>query len=355
MKQSRVHDRRWRRTMMLLLLLGAAHPLAAKRKNDVVVMKNGDRLTGEIKGLERGELIFKSDYMTESVHLDWNKVERLESQDRYIVALTNGRRVTGVISKTPTADSSGSDFHIAAGESTVQVKQPEVVGIQQREGSFWNQLTGSINYGLSFASANSHVNSSLGASVAYQTSKNMVDLSTSSQFDRQSTGADANRFTFDSQYGRFLTQKWIAAGMFSLLKSNQQDLNLRSTYGGGLGRRLLRTNSTSILAIGGAVYTHEDYFPQPGSVPVHNNGEGMLGLQFETFRFKTLDINSQAFLFPSFTDPGRVRFSSQSNLNIELVRNFYWSLQVYENYDTRPPVTAPKNDSGITTSLGWKF
>jgi len=42
-------------------------------------------------------------------------------------------------------------------------------------------------------------------------------------------------------------------------------------------------------------------------------------------------------------------------LRIELVRNFNWNLQLYENYDTRPPVTAPKNDLGITTSVGWTF
>jgi len=52
---------------------------------------------------------------------------------------------------------------------------------------------------------------------------------------------------------------------------------------------------------------------------------------------------------------GRVRLSSQSNLRIELIRNFYWNFQLYENYDTRPPIAAPKNDLGITTSVGWTF
>ena len=127
--------------------------------------------------------------MTESVRLDWDKVERLESQDRFIVNLANGQRVTGVITKTATADSSGSDFQIARPPANIQVKQPEVVAIEQREGSFWDQLTGSINYGFSFTSANTHVNSSLSASVAYQTAKNIAELSTSSEFDRQSTGA----------------------------------------------------------------------------------------------------------------------------------------------------------------------
>jgi putative salt-induced outer membrane protein YdiY len=152
-----------------------------------------------------------------------------------------------------------------------------------------------------------------------------------------------------------LTGKWVAAGVFSLLKSNQQDLDLRSTYGGAFGRRLIQTDKTSLLAIAGADYSHERYFAQAGTVPIRNNAESLVGLTFSTFRFRTVDVNSQLFVFPSLTDLGRVRLGSQSNLQIELVRNLYWNLQLYENFDSRPPINAPKNDLGITTSLGWKF
>jgi hypothetical protein len=39
----------------------------------------------------------------------------------------------------------------------------------------------------------------------------------------------------------------------------------------------------------------------------------------------------------------------------ELVKDFYFSFRVYENFDSRPPISAPKNDVGVTTSVGWKF
>jgi hypothetical protein len=102
-------------------------------------------------------------------------------------------------------------------------------------------------------------------------------------------------------------------------------------------------------------YTHESYVPQPGTEPIRNNAESLFGITFSTFRFKTLNLNSQTLLFPSVSDPGRFRLSTQSSLRIELVRNFYWNFQLYENYDSRPPTDARKNDLGITTSLGWTF
>ena len=340
--------------IVITIFLFVACPAFGKRKDDVVVMKNGDKFTGEIKGLQYGELIFKSDYMKDSVHLDWERVGALESRDTYIVALSDGRRITGTISRKM-VQSDDKQFQISAAGSSFEIPPSEVITIDQREASFWNQLTGSINYGFGFTSGNNSTNSSLGADVAFNTAKNSIGLATSSQFDSQKNAKNTNRFTFDSQYGRTITTNWIAAGLFTMLKSNQQDLELRSTYGGGLGRRLVQTDRTKLLAIGGAAFSHERYFPQPGTSPVLNNAEALLGLRFSTFRFKTLNISSEAFLFPSLTELGRFRFTSQSNLRIELMRNFYWNFQFYENYDTRPPITAPRNDLGITTSLGWTF
>src|SRR5213596_1013308 len=82
---------------LIAVLVVFACPLFGKRKDDVVIMKNGDTFTGEIKGLQHGELIFKSDYMKDSVHLDWAQVQTLQSKDIYIVGLSNGERLTGMI------------------------------------------------------------------------------------------------------------------------------------------------------------------------------------------------------------------------------------------------------------------
>src|SRR5436189_1606350 len=82
---------------LLFLVVSLAR---AKRKDDVVVMNNGDTFTGEVKELQYGELVFKSDYMKDSVRLNWKQVRSLRSKDNFIVALSDGRRVKGTIQKT---------------------------------------------------------------------------------------------------------------------------------------------------------------------------------------------------------------------------------------------------------------
>ena len=83
--------------LIFLLVLTAL----AKNVDDVVVLRNGDRLTGEIKGLQRGELRIKSDYMAEAVRLDWAKVERLQSRSTFMIWLVDGKLVTDVMRLLP--------------------------------------------------------------------------------------------------------------------------------------------------------------------------------------------------------------------------------------------------------------
>ena len=44
-----------------------------------------------------------------------------------------------------------------------------------------------------------------------------------------------------------------------------------------------------------------------------------------------------------------------TDLRIKLVKDLYLGFHLYENYDSKPPVRAEKNELGASTSLGWKF
>jgi hypothetical protein len=84
--------------MRLLATLAAAIGLAgtawAAPKTDVIVLVNGDRLTGEVKGLERGKLSFKTD-ATGTIQVEWDKVASLQSGQYLQVELTSGLRYAG--------------------------------------------------------------------------------------------------------------------------------------------------------------------------------------------------------------------------------------------------------------------
>ena len=96
--------------------------------------------------------------------------------------------VTGTIRSATGKKEAGKEFEIVAGDSAATVSPGNVITIEQQENSFRNQLTGSITYGLGFASGNNSANSSLVADVEFETAKNSVRLATSPKSIRKKIG-----------------------------------------------------------------------------------------------------------------------------------------------------------------------
>jgi len=335
-----------------LAFIGFSSSAAAKSTDDVCMLNNGDRMTGEIKSLEKGLLKFKSSYMTDAVLLDWPRVTRLESKDHYIIMLTSGKVFTARIQLNASSGESGS-FRILTGAASFTAKQIEVLRIRPADQSFWKQLNGTIDYGFSYTSGNSQYQSQLAASATYNGEGYTASSSMSTVFSGQTSGDSTRRNTFGAEYWKLFRQRWFAGGLVELLSSDQQSLDLRTTLGGAIGRNLVQTSRTSLNVFSGVAVTRERYssIDQPRAT----NAESLIGLNYSTFRFKSLNIGSRFLVWPSLTDPGRVRMGLNSNLRIELVKDLYWNLNLYENFDSRPPATARRNDLGITTSFGWIF
>jgi len=333
----------------------AVLPGNAKQKDDIVVMKNGDKFTGEIKKLENGVLYFKAAYMVDSVQLDWARVDHVESKDQYFVFLTNGQRPKGAF-ETPAASDKGDDYvTVLSADGAIGARKSEIVSIIPVEDSFAAQLTGSVDYGFSFTGGNNATQSTLSADVGYRAERWAADLSGSSVFSRQNGSKNSGRNTLDFLYLKYLNERWFAGGTLDLLNSQQQELNLRASAGGGLGRDLIRKSTASIQVLAGAVFSNEIYSASAGDQSHKRDAEAQIRLLFSKYVFKTLQFTGQAYAFPNLSTLGRVRMGAESNLTLEIVRNFYWKLGVYENHDSRPPESTPKNDFGTSTSLGWKF
>ena len=323
----------------------------AKNVDDVVVLKNGDRMTGEIKGLQSGELRFKSDYMAEAVRLDWSRVERLESKSTFMIWLVDGKLVTDVIRLLPSNSDEIANFVIG---NSAKVHQLDVIRITPADRHFWKRLEGSIDFGFSFTSGNDQYQTNLAATSTYRTGDHSFTASIDSSFSGQTEGDSLRRNQFSFDYRKQLSRRWYVGGLFDLLHSDQQSLDLRTTVGGLVGRNVVQTENTRLSLFGGIAGTREQYAELIGK-PRTTNADALTGVDFATFRFNRTDIRSRFSLFPSLTTPGRMRLQATSDLRIKIVKDLWWGFHVYENFDSKPPVRADQNDLGVSTSLGWKF
>lgn len=341
-------------TVIIFLILTWTATTFAKHTDDVVVLKNGDHLTGEIKGLQRGELSIKADYMAEAVRLDWARIERLESKSTFIISTVDGKLFTSIMRLLPGNSDEIPNFVITSASGELRVPKLDVIRIVPVEPGFWRRLEGSIDFGLSFTSGNDQYQTDLNATATYRTGDNSFTASIASTFSGQPQGTSTTRKEFAFDYRKQLSQRYYVGALFDLLQSDQQSLNLRTSVGGLIGRNIHQTERSRLSLFAGLVGTRENYSSDLGK-PETTNADALAGIDVNVFHFKTVDISSRFSLFPSLTTPGRMRMQTTSNLNIKIAKDFYWGFHLYENFDSKPPVRADKNDLGISTSLGWKF
>ena len=139
-----------RRLALTLVLLTVASSTAYAQKTDVVRLANGDRITGEVTSLSRGQLTFSTDDAG-TIYFEWDNVVSLESTRQFDVTTSDGRRFFGSLLAGPPRTLVVSE---PAGEVSLQMT--DVTVIMPIGSSFWERLDGSLDIGFSYTRS-SHV------------------------------------------------------------------------------------------------------------------------------------------------------------------------------------------------------
>ena len=328
-------------------------PAQAKRK-DVVVMNNGDHFTGEVKRLQNGLLYIETDYVAGNVGLDWNQVHSVQSTATYRIVLNNGTRLEGKIEKVAGEQAKDHDFLIQEATEEVQIASDTVVSIDTKKLTFWRQLQGSIDLGYSFSSGNSQTATNVNTDAAYRTTAWEAGTSYDSTFGGQAGASKTNRQDLQTTFAKYLNRNSYLMALSDFLHSSQQDLTLRTTIGGGYGHYFKRTANTNFSWIAGVAVIDEK-FDTTANQPSDQQAEVLLGLQYSVVRFKVGDFTAQLLAFPGLSDTGRVRVTTNNALNIKLVNNFHLTFTFWDNFDSRPPVAAKRNELGVSSGIGYSF
>ena len=344
------------RALVMTALSAVVYDTAnARPKEDVVIMKNGDRLTCEVKNLESGVLYVSLDYVSGNVGLDWKQVEKVQSKGFYQITLRNGDHFEGGIERLPNAESANNEVVITTAGRRFEVPASSVVQVETKKASFWRQLQGSVSSGISFTSGNGQTALNSSASVTYPATTWQAGMAYTSSFSGGNGISETNLQELQSAYLHYLSRNSFVLGLSDFLHSSQQDLELRTTLGGGYGRYWIRTSQNDLKWFVGPVYIHEQ-FQSTSAQPSDQNVEGVIGAIYKLYRFDRYTLQSQGLLYPGLSDYGRVRATTTTSLNVKLPNNFSLVFSFWDNYDSRPPIsTAKKNELGVSTNLGYTF
>ena len=338
--------------VLLAAALALSTPVGAAPKTDIVVFRNGDRLTGEVKSLERGMLSFKTD-ATGTISIEWDKVASVQTDQYLQVELSDGRRHFG---RASVVQPEGKlKLRVGSGSNIREVQLAEVVGIAPIEqGGFFDRLDGYVTAGYDYTKSSGVQQITYTGGLSSRDEKRQWAIDSSFTFISQSGQDDSNRYYIGAYNRRFLEDRWFVQGFGSFDGNDELGIDLRTTLGAAYGRFLRQDQKNDWAAYAGLAVTRENFSEQPTSESV----EGVLGTQYWFFHYNAPEASMDATVnvFPSLTESGRVRAEGQLNARYELVSDLFLQLSLYGSYDSQPGAGAEsKSDYGVTTSLGYSF
>ncbi len=332
-------------------------PLFAREKTDVLVMKNGDRMTCQVKGLDAGVLYVSFDYIDGTTSVQWSKVARLESKQLFIVKTEDGSVYTGSLNTPETP--LGQPVKIAiveTPEKEVMINSPQIVGITETSEKFWQRFNGQLNFGVIYSKGNSSTQYNFGSQAEYLRERWSAQASVSSNLSSSSGVSASTRNLLNVGSSRLLPwNEYFYAGLGSFLQSSAQGITLQTTIGGGVGRYFKNTNQSKISVLGGLAWQSTNYQPTVVPLGTQNLAAAVIAANFSFFRFSKTNLTATATLFPDLTQAGRVQFTTNTTYYVKLIGNLSWNVSFYGNWDSRPPAGFSGSDYGSSSGLSWTF
>jgi hypothetical protein len=324
-------------------------PALLAAKTDVVVLKNGDKITGDIKSLSRGKLEFSTDSMG-TVYIEWDDIEALFSDTGQAVELTNGQRFYGPLSKSENVEM----VQVSTEQGQVGVGTQDIVTLYPVESGFWDRLDVSASLGFSWDKGSSVGKYTLGLDSELRNPKFITQASFNAEVTSQEDRSDTSRANLNALHMVFKPQKRYTAYFGSLEKNDELGLDLRALLGAGYGWVPIRSNRNWVSLSAGLDVNRE--IPTEGAQQTNLEAVAMLSYEYYRYSHPVRRFSSRLTVFPSITDFGRWRASFNTDFRLEIINDFFWALSVYADYDSKPiSVDASNIDYGITNGLEYKF
>lgn len=336
---------------VLYLCLAFFATSAQAEKTDIIILTNGDRITGEIKNLAAGQLELKTDYMG-TVFIDWENIRNLNSSTGQQIELSDGQRLVGTIVKNP---ENKDLIAVTTSSGQVTLDSARVVRMYPVGGGFWDRMDINISLGFNFDKSSSVGKYNLSMDATYRDPKFITLGRFSSEITTQHKLENTQRNVLNVSHLTYQPNKKYISYSGSMEQNDQLGIDLRTLLGIGYGWVPISNGHTWLtLGIGLAGNIEKPF--DNGDADANLEGVGAVRYQYyqRNTPERSLDIYFQ--VFPSITQSNRVRADFTATARWEIIRDFFIGLDFYSSYDSQPPsALASEIDYGIRTTVGYKF
>ena len=315
---------------------------------DTIILKNMDRMIGEIKRMDNGVVLIETDYSDKDFELKWIEIENIMTSQTFLIILGDGKRYNSNLGKTR----SPGKVLVTEEENVIAIDIEEIVFIRPIEKSFFSRFIISLSVGFNYTKSDNLKQLSIESNMDY-TNKFLTLFADYSLVVSSQDNADyIKRMDGGAGIKYFLKNDYFLTLSSDFLSNTEQKINLRLATRFGYGKYFVRNNHTYFGGAAGLVWNNESFSDESNTV--NNSLEAFGSLELNMFDIKDFSLLSSLTVFPSITEGGRFRTDFSLNLKYDLPLDFFIKFGGSYNYDSKPVEGASKDDYVIQATFGWE-
>ena len=329
---------------LIVLTLASASALGG-----TVVLKNGDRLTGEVDSISGGRLLLTTEYAGRiPVRLD--AVQSVTSPVEFHVRFRGGGYLDGRL-----AERDGTQRLLGEGDDSQPIDLGAVSSASRRGDALADLASGwstQADLAAALSTGNSEtesVNLLVRSTLALDWTVHDWTLLVSRE--EADSVVSKEQLDFDYGYKRFFARKWFALGNAEYYRDELKDIDLRITLGGGIGYQVWQ-DSFGALSVGTGVSA---VFDEIGT-RAKENPAWRWELDYNRFfwskRFEFFHRHSLLVI----PDSGRGEvIEASTGVRLAVSDRLNTHFRVDHRIDTKPPEDADSTDVTYSLGVGFKF
>ena len=258
----------------LLLLASRAE---ARERTDVVTLRGGLRVPGEILQMTLGRLSLRTDDMGR-VSIEWLRVTQIESTYPFAVEFSSGTTYFGPLH-------AGEEGELLVG--TRSVRLDEVVSITPVDDRFWNRVRAYADLGFSLAKANKALTLSADGGFDYRGEV----FGMSATFGTYVQGSEQVAATTENSLalsGSYYFKPWRVSLLGGLDQNAELGLNLRLSTGADIAYAAIRNSFMELWLATGLTVAWEQYTGVSSDVAV----AGYFDATWRAFRYASPELDT---------------------------------------------------------------
>ncbi len=322
------------RALLVLCLFILSHPSSSNA--DVIVLENGDRLTGTVKSADGDSLILETDY-ADPMKIHKSKIKRISVNEPAAVSLTGGEVLKGTIrsegdGKIVVEQSAGREATVVDWDSVAALNPPP---------SDLSKWTGNVTISAGLQSGNTdRASASIGAEATRRSVNDRFTLRFLHNYAEEDKEATTRNTYGAMKYDYFFTKQYYTYLAVDLLNDSFKNLNLRTVIGPGVGYQVWEDDVKFLLLEAGVSYFSEDI--EEGEDQDWITGRFAADVRYNLGSSVVLSDN--LVVYPSFEQTGEYTLRNEASIASPLVAGWSLKLSNILEHDSEPPENIKKDD-----------